>query len=271
MTAATVHELRPAKITTTTIELSDGAYLTVTDHVPDGVVERRALVRRAQLYAFAGLLAEPGSEPTGLLGSYLGKSAALTRADASYRHWVLVQRCLAPTGMALIHRDTPYPPPVLSYVEARCIQNLSSGPRISMLNTHSAANLAGARLSRDQLFDAMDLADEITEHLHTYLFHARTNPPDAPVPNSREAAIRVVLAARRALDVYDIAERLTAAGWHRNAITPDRSVRRDLTQRLDRGDPRVHVGWHHGQRLWWSPALERRAAIARYDARKAVA
>jgi hypothetical protein len=170
--------------------------------------------------------------------------------------------------MALLHHDRTYDPDQLRYIEARTIQNLSALYNIATLNSQTAATLAGARLSRRQLFDAMTLADELTGHLHRDLYRGRENAAWAPAGNSREAAVRVIRAADRALDVSDLSQRLTAARWHPDASTPGRSIRRDVTQRLDRGRPHIHVAWHRGQRLWFHPGLTKHQAISRYDRAK---
>lgn len=250
------------------IPLTDGARLTITGIVPSDVAQRRTAVAGAQLYVFGGLLCAPYQPRTNVLAGYVGISAALYRADASYRRWVIMQRRLFPTGMALLHNEATYPRDLLRWIEARTIQNLSALHNITTLNTQSAANLAGARLQRRQLISAMELSDELTGHLHQQLFRGRANPPGAPAGNSREAAIRVIRASDRALDISDLSQRLTAARWHPDASTPGRSIRRDVTQRLDRGQPHVHVAWHRGQRVWFHPGLTKHEAINRYDRAK---
>lgn len=252
-----------------TLKLDDGGSLTTTALVPRDVAARRAAVAGAQLYVFAGLLCAPWQPPTNILAGYIGISSQLYRADASYTRWVTLQRRLYPTGMALLHHDTrTYPRDQLLYVEARLIQSLSALHNIATLNSQSAANLAGARLNRDQLLDAMTLADTLTDLIHRQLYGNRDNPDTAPAGNSREAAVRAVRSADRALDIDDITELLTAAQWHQSASTPGRSIRRDLTQRIDRGRPHVHVAWHRRQRVWFHPGLTKRQAIAGYDRAK---
>lgn len=251
-----------------TIRLVDGARLTVTSHVPEDLGDRRAAVAGAQLYVFAGHLRDPHQQLTGVLAGYVGISAGLYRADASYRRWVIQQRRLEPTGMALLHRDRSYSGDALRFIEARTILSLSALHNIATLNTQSAATLAGTRLSRSEVIAAVVLVDELVGHLHEHLYGHSANAPTAPAGNSREAAIRCVRAANRGLDIADLTERLTAAGWHPDASTPGRSIRRDLTQRLDRGRPPVHVTWHRGQRIWYHPDLGKREALRRYDRAK---
>lgn len=259
-------------VPTQLITVSDGSRLTITGDVPTDVSERRARVRGAQLYCIAGLLTDPHNPlaPARYTAAYLGKSSALYRANTSFTSWVITQRRLQPVAIALLHREDAHEPDVLSALEARCIQLLSTGPgNVVMLNRHTSANLASARLSRTQITTVQDLAAEIADHLWRRMLASTTNPhPGAPASNARELAIRCILAADRAVDVPDIVALLTAAGHHSTGNTPEFSTRRDLLQREDRGRPRIPTTWHRHRRLFWPPRLPKHTALARYDQAK---
>lgn len=253
--------VRPA-----TILLTDGSTLTISASVPLSAAERRQAALGALLYCFAGRI----DQPSGPLGAYLGQSHDLDgpRAATSLSRWVITQRRIIPAGMAILRRDDPYEDDYRRYVEARTIMRISAAG-IWLLNTHTSAGLASARLSRSQVRDGQDLAEHVADAILIHLFAGQTNPHPSPASNTREAAVRVVLHANRALDTYEIMRALRASGLRSTqGRTWDFSLRRDLNirEKETRGTPRVVSCWHRNRRLFWDPIrLTKRQALRGYD------
>ena len=248
------------------LHLPDGAVLTITRTVPASAADRRAAVRGSQLYLIAGWLDRPG----GHLAGYLGKSSVLhgTRAARSYLRWVRDQARIHPFALALVHRETPYLPDALSFTESRCVQLLSAPGNYAMLNTHSSANIAANRLQRPDIIASQTLADTLITHIERHVYLDQHNPPDVYLyaSNMREAAARIVLTSPRALDTFEVVQRLNAAGHTSTAQRPDYCTRRDLNQReTSRGTPRIFSTTRRGRRLFWGPHLPKREALALYD------
>jgi hypothetical protein len=267
----TAQPLTPAPSTPTitvqpaTITLFDGSTLTITNHVPLAAAGRRTAALAAHLYCFAGPIDHPG----GYLGAYLGQSHDLSgpRAANSLKHWAITQHRITPTGMALLTRPTPYTNDERRFIEARTIMTLSAAG-IWMLNTHTSAGIASARLTRTQVHHGQELSTDLAQALLTHLFGGKINSHPSPCSNSREGAVRVVLHATRALDTFEVMRALRANGHTTKGRTPARSVRRDLLIREaeTRGRPRVVSTWHRNRRIYWNPTtLTKRQAIRSYD------
>ncbi|MBB2988116.1 hypothetical protein [Terracoccus luteus] len=264
-----IHPQAARRITVTpaTLTLPDGSSLTINDHVPTTPTDRRDAALHAQLYFYGGHI----DTPTGPLGGYLGESGHLDgpRAASSLSRWVINQRRITPTGMALL--TSPHPAYTTSafrkLVEARTLMNLSAR-NLWLLNTHTNAGLATAHLTRAHVKHAHAIATTLADHIHTEIFNSHHNGHPSPAANNREHAVRVVLHADRALDTYEVMRALRAAGITTNARTWTFTIRRDLVRREaeTRSIPRVFSTTHRGRRLYWNPqTLSKNAAIAGYD------
>ena len=271
MTVPLTQPLPPVR--ETRLVLPDGAHIDIIGRVPADAAGLRMAVRHATLYCHAGRL----EHPNGYLSAYVGLSSALhaDRAATSFTNWVIAQRRItAVAGLALLRRDRPYDPDQLHYMEARVMQQLSSDlGMIALTNTHTSAQIAAARLTRDQVLEGQAVADATAQAIWEHLFHQRYNPWPAPAANTREMAVRVVqrigTTQRRAADVTDIVHGLHAIGHHSTAQRLDYSVRRDLEQREpSRGRPRILSVQHRYRRLFFSATLPRREALANYDRAK---
>jgi hypothetical protein len=249
----------------TVLTLFDGATLTLSPHeLTAGADTPATSSPSGQLYFVGGRV----DTPHGFLGGYLGQSSDVDgpRAARSIRRWTITQRRIHPTGIALLTRDQEYPGDHLRLIEARTIQDLSSSG-LWLLNTHTNAGLASARLSHRQVLDGQQLAAEIAQAIRTHLFNGQVNPYPSPASNTREAAVRVVLHAPRAVDTFDVMRSLRHAGVTTTGRSWDFTLRRDLTVREHetRGRRRILSTLHQGRRLYWNPAtLTRRTAIDLY-------
>lgn len=272
------------------IDLYDGSTLSISHHVPADAAERRAAVHGSTLYAFVGPRLDLPVDSAGVglhhdhasswpaasevIGGYVGKTEALTgRADISFTQWVIAVKAFDPTAMALLHRPgVPYDPDVLSVIEARVIGRLATDMgSISLTNTHSSADRAAARLSAADLANAVRLGDTIAHHIWEHALGFWTNPWPAPVPNAREAAVRILQRAaiqeRRALDLRELTSRLEVNGYQSKGKTRWRSVRRDIADREAwAGAARAHTQTYRGRVLFWATSLSRAEALAGYDA-----
>ena len=255
------------------VPLPDAAELEIVATVPPDAAGLRMAVRDATLYCPAGRL----DTPNGYYSAYVGLSSALhnARAATSYTNWVIAQRRItAVAGLALLRRERPYDHNQLKYMEARVMQLLATNlGMIALTNTHTSAQMAGARLTRTQVIEGQNIADQVALNIWERLFDRRHNPWPAPAPNTREQAVRIVhrigALERRAADVHDIVRGLHAIGHRSNARQLDFSVRRDLEQReKSRGVPRVVSVEHRYRRLFHPVTLNRREALRNYDAAK---
>ncbi|NMM23747.1 MAG: hypothetical protein HHJ11_09660 [Phycicoccus sp.] len=251
-------------VTPTVVSLSDGAELTISADVPLTATGRREAALSGLLYCFAGRV----DRPDGFVGGYLGQSGDLDgpRAAASLTRWVITQRRIIPAGMAILRRDQPYRDDYRVFVEARAIMAVSASP-VWLLNTHTAAGKASIRLSRAEVFDGEALATEIADTIRTHLFGGLVNPHLSPASNTREAAVRAVLWATRALDTFEVMRALRAGGLSSKGVSWDFSIRRDLALREleTRGTPRVFSCAHRNRRVFWSPTLTKAQALRGYD------
>lgn len=251
-------------VTPSVVSLSDGAELTISDDVPLTATGRREAALSALLYFYGGRIDRPG----GFVGGYLGQSGDLDggRAATSLTHWIITQRRILPAGMAILRRDRPYPDAYRRFVEARAIMALSSA-MLWMLNTHTSAGQASSRLTRAQVFAGQALATEIADAIRSNLFGGLVNEHPSPAANGREAAVRAVLWATRALDTYEVMRALHLSGLRSKGVSWDFSIRRDLAlrERETRGTPRVFSCAHRNRRLFWSPTLTKAQALRGYD------
>lgn len=251
------------------ISLLGGADLRITGAVPDTAAERRAALAGSVLYIITGWLDRPGSYLAGYVGQTLNLTGA--RPTRSWTQWVRTTARIVPFGLALVVVPEPIDADLLTFIECRVIQQLSAYPRcISLLNRQTSAQVASGRLTRAQVLHGQALADQTVHHVWQRTFRGRRNPWPAPAPNCREACVRIVQRAGRAVDVFEVAEELLATGHTSTAQQLDFSLRRDLEQReRSRGMPRIVSTWHarRRRRIWWNPeTLTKREAVARYDA-----
>jgi hypothetical protein len=265
--ASQPHHLQLAiTVTPAVVTLSDGATLTIRDDVPLTAIGRRQAALSGLLYFYGGRI----DRPDGYLGGYLGQSGDLDgpRSAVSLTHWVITQRRILPAGMAILRRAQPYQDDYRRFVEARAIMALSSAAMVWMLNTHTSAGQASTRLSRAEVHTGQVLATEIADTIRTHLFGGRVNPHPSPAANGREAAVRVVLWATRALDTFEVMRELRAGGLRSNGVSWDFSIRRDLALREleTRGTPRVFSCAHRNRRVFWNPiTLSKAQALRGYD------
>lgn len=250
---------------TWTTPLPAGCTLHVTTDVPTTAAAARQHVRNGALYLHAGTI------DTGHLAGYLGLSTVLdsTRPATSLTRWAIELRKITPRRIALLRPSTPLEEDLLRLVEARTIMGLSAAG-ITLLNTHSGAALASARLTRGDVIVGQHLATALTRALLTGVYRGHTNPYPSPSPNAREAAVKAVLhgATTRALDTREVLERMAAAGATTTGRTWEYSIRRDLRAREaeTRGIPRIFSTIHRYRRVYWNPtALTKRAALRGYD------
>lgn len=249
-----------------TITLFDGSTLTITNTVPLTAAGRRHTALGALLYCYGGRI----DHPNGFLGAYLGQSADLNgpRPAKSLTHWVVTQRRIIPAGAAFLRRTQPYDDDYRRYVEARTIMTLSSAG-LWMLNTHTSAGKASSRLTRAQVREGQHLATDIAHLIRDHLFDGQNNPHPSPAANTREAAVREVCHAGRAVDTFEVMRALRKAGYTTSkGRSWDFSLRRDLNlrERETRGVPRVVSTWHRNRRVFWDPTtLTKRQALHGYD------
>ncbi|SEQ74850.1 hypothetical protein [Microlunatus flavus] len=272
LAAAQNHIEQLPPVPTLTLGLAPGIDLEFVSDVPDSAADRRLAVRNSTLYAIIGHRTDTQLP---FLGGYVGMSQALhsTRAGISWTHWVVAQRAIRPTGMALLHCRVPPRSDQLLVLESRVIQRLSTDlGTLALTNTHTAAETAAGRLAKRPraLQATLYLADTVAEHLHQAALGGRHNPWPAPAPNAREAAVRIVLRASqlegRALDTTEVVERLAESGYTTNGSTRWRSVRRDLTRReQDTHSPRIRAVNHRARVVYHAPALGLTEALREYD------
>lgn len=247
-----------------TTMLSDGSLAQGFRRVPVTATERRATALPCALYFFGGHV-----DQGAYLGGYLGQSKNLYRGRAaeSLTRWVVDQGRIKPTGMVLVTPMTPYSDAYQRVVEARAIMTLSARG-LWLLNTNSAAPCAARTLSAVEIANAERMAVEIADVIHEWVFHGATNRYPSPAANTREAAVRVVLNADRALDTAEVVNELHRTGVATEGLTWAFTVRRDLRLREQNagGTPRVATAHHGGRRLYWNPAtLGAAAATNSYD------
>jgi hypothetical protein len=251
-------------VTPAVVRLFDGATLTITDHVPLTATSRRQAAVSGQLYIFGGRI----DRPDGYLGGYLGQSGDLNgpRAATSLTRWVVTQRRIIPAGMAILRRDAPYDDRYRRFIEARAIMSLSAG-MLWLLNTHTSAGLTSAHQSRTQVIQGQALATDIADVIRANLFGGDLNPHPSPAANAREAAVRAVGHADRAVDTFEVLRAMRAAGLSSAGLSWDYTIRRDLAQRetTGRGTPRVFSCTHRARRVFWHPGLTKAQALRGYD------
>lgn len=252
-------------VTPAVLTLSDGAQLTISDRVPLTATGRREVALSGHLYFFGGRI----DSSVGYLGGYLGQSGDIDggRAATSLTHWIVAQRRILPSGMAILRREQPYRNDYRKFVEARAIMTLSSSP-LWLLNTHSAAGASSGRLTRPEVADGQELATEIASAIHTGLFGGLVNRHPSPAANAREAAVRVVLWSTRGVDVFEVMRAMRSGGLSSKGISWDFSIRRDLAlrERETRGTPRVFSCAHRNRRVFWNPVtLTKAQALRGYD------
>jgi hypothetical protein len=256
----TIHPDAPVEVT-----LTDGSLARVYPRVPVTVDDRRSAALQAAIYFFGGHVDHVG----GYLGGYLGQSQNLYggRAAESLTRWVLDQRRIRPTGMVLIAPARPYRDGYQRVIEAAAIMTLSARG-LHLLNSQSAAPCAARTLSTRERTAAQAVAVQIADVIHEHVFHCATNAYPSPTGNTREAAVRVVLHAARALDTDEVVNELRRTGVASTGATWSFTVRRDLHLREKHagGTPRVATAQHRGRRLYWNPILlTPAAALAGYD------
>ena len=245
------------------LRLSDGARVVVRT-TPTGLGDRRTAALAGQLYVIAGHV----DGPDGHLGGYLGQSRDLdgARSGRSLTRWTRDQHRIHPVAMAVVRPTRPYPHDVRLYLESRTLMALS-GSGYSRLNTQYAAVTSSRRLSRRQVAAGQALATELAEVLTAELFGGRRNHYPCPSGSIREAAVRVVLHANRALDTVEVCDGLQAAGVTSEGATWAYTIRRDLNlrERATRGTPRIASARFDGIRVFWNPAtLSKREALTGY-------
>jgi hypothetical protein len=226
--------------------------------------ERWRTVLDAHLYLIAGW-----SPEYALRAGYFGQSAAVSpgRAFDSLTQWAHTQQCLDVRRIALVRFSRAVRPALLRLIESRTIMALSAS-NLFLLNTHTSAGTAGSRLGRAARLEATRYANELAKHLLNDVLEGRTNTRPTPAPNTREAAVRIVLRAERALDTREVCDRLRGSGWTTQGRTPEFTVRRDLRarERATPGTPRVFTTMHRSRRVYWPPHLSKTAALRGYDA-----
>ena len=230
--------------------------------------ERWHTVLDAQLYLIAGY-----DPTTGHVTGYFGQSTAINpgRPYDSLTHWTIQERRFVARRVGLVTFQRPPTPGQVRLIESRTLMSLSAAG-IHLLNTQTSAGLASARLTRAERIQALRYADTLAEALHKHVLEGRANTSLLPAPNTREASVRVVLAATRALNTDEVCDQLIANGWQTTGRTFPYSVRRDLRarERETCGTPRVFTTIHRHRRVYWSPAIGKTAALAAYDAAHAL-
>lgn len=223
------------------------------------------------LYLLAGTSTHPDHPDR--ITAYAGITERHTsgRAWASLTRWVRSIAAIRIDTIALVTLDNPHPDPdVLRVIECSVIRHLS--PRIDMLNTVTAATTATRALG-EQASGYATYGHNLARVLDRHVFHGRANPLLTPAHSLRESAIRVILAADRALDTHEVLDRLTALdGPTYTGKTAHATLRRDLTLRETHGHagpPRVHTT-HYARRCLYYPAtLTQTIALERYVTRDA--
>jgi len=254
------------KVQPVVLTLFDHSTLTINEEVPLTATGRHNAALTALIYFYGGRI----DSPTGYYGGYLGQSSDLhgPRPAASHTRWVVNQRRIIPTGMAMLRRDEPYNGDYRRYVEAKSIQRVSAAGLL-LLNTQTSAYVASSRLTRAEVLEGERLANDIADAILTHVFCGNVNPHPSPAANTREAAVREVLAeTHRGLDTFEIMRRLRASGVTTKGRSWDFSIRRDLNHRERdmRGTPRVVSTSHRGRRIFWGTrTLSKRQALAGYD------
>lgn len=230
---------------------------------------------KATLDAHIYLLLGTGTTPdthTRVTG-YLG----ITEAHTSGRPWVSLTRWVRNAAaldldtIALVTFDDQEPDlDVLRVLEASMIRHLNR-------NTHLLNTVTAAPTSSQALGPAADTHAAHGLFLATVLRHhalrGRANPLLSPASTLRETAIRVVLAADRALDTADVLTRVNAllgdASYH--GLSVGSTLRRDLTVReagINAGQPRVRSVHVAGRCLYYPAHLPSAVAIERYLAHR---
>lgn len=225
--------------------------------------QRWRSVLDGHLYLIAGWSVEHN-----MRAGYFGQSAAIQpgRPLDSMTRWTRVERRIEPRRIALVRFQQPITSTLLRLIEARTLMALSAA-RLLLLNTHTSAGTAGSRIARDQRIAGIAYATALHDALVHHVLDGRTNGAPPPAANSREAAVHVVLSADRALDTWEVRDRLIATGWVSRGRTPDFTIRRDLCirERETPGTPRVFSTTHRNRRVYWNPALGKTRALAGYD------
>lgn len=232
-------------------------------HRPLTAGQRWRTVLDGHLYLIAGWSAQHH-----MRAGYFGQSAAVSpgRPYDSMTQWTRAEQRIDARRIALVRFHDPVDPGLLRLIESRTLMALSAA-RLLLLNRHTSAGIAGSRLNRAQRLAGIAYAQTLTQHLIDHALDGRTNPTPPPAANSREAAIHVVHQANRALDTWEVCERLLANGWVTHGRTPDFTVRRDLRvrERETPGPPRVYTTTHRNRRVYWHPAISKAAALLGYD------
>lgn len=225
--------------------------------------ERWRNVLDANLYFIAGYDIDSGH-----IVGYFGQSSALKagRPYTSMTHWIAQERRFVARRIALVRFTKPPTSRQLRLIESRVIMALSAAG-IHLYNRHTSAGLAASKLSRSQRVDALRYAEDLFNAIDRFVIEGRRNSSLLPAPNTREAAVRVLLRARRALSTNEVCQLLLETGWETTGSTFDRSVRRDLhdRERKTPGTPRVFTMLHRDHRVYWPPTITKAQALAGYD------
>lgn len=232
-------------------------------HTPLTSSQAWRTIIHGQIYAIGGY-----DHERELWAGYVGMSSATApgRAWDSYTRWTRAEQGFVPHCVALITEGNAVGDDELRVIESRVIRELS-GRGLYLYNTHASAKESSRRLG-EGAFDIAAVGDHLAAVIAADVFNGATNPLTTPAHTLRESAVRVVLAADRALTTWEVIGRLRDMGVRYGGTTPDRTVRRDLSVReIDTaGIPRVMTGYRHGRCLYWSHRLPAEVALARYDA-----
>ena len=230
-----------------------------------GAQEWRPLLH-GQIYTIGGY-----DHDRRLWAGYAGISSASApgRAWDSYSAWTRNEPAFTAQRVALITGGEDLDDDELRLVESRVIRALSASG-LYLYNTQVSAKEASQRLAERAVAVAA-LGDEVAVEIASQVFRGQTNPLTTPAHTLRESAVRVVLAADRALDSWEVLRRLRAMDVFYRGLTPDHTVRRDLSVRETdtAGAPRVHTANQEGRCLFWSHALPAEVALARYESVRA--
>lgn len=229
---------------------------------------------RATLGGHMYLLIGTGTTPDTCerITGYVGITEAHTsgRPWASLTHWVRNAAALDLNAIALVtlHDQDP-DPDVLRVLECAVVRRLNVS--VFMLNTVTAAPTAARALgpaAHTHAAHGLFLATVLRRHL----LHGSANPLLSPASTLRETAVRVVLAADRALDTGDVLTRVNALLGDATyaGLSVGSTIRRDLTVREaghNAGQPRIRSTHVAGRCLYYPAQLPRDTAVARYLAR----
>ena len=248
----------------TPIDLQEDSKLHIADvREPLTANQRWRVVVTGHLYLIAGW-----DQALHLRAGYLGQSSAVApgRSYDSMTHWTIAQRAFAARRIGLVRFAETPSGDFLRLAESRVIMSLSAAG-LYLLNTHTSAGKAGSRLSRAERLQALGYAATLTEALQMHVLSGRTNPRLTPAANSREAAVRVIRSAQRALDTRELYQALRRQGWVTAGRTPEFSLRRDLNirERETPGTPRVFTAMHRCRRVYWNPEVSKSLSLERYD------